>query len=59
MKLKYKGPVVLAVLDGVGLRREIAGNAPSPWYHQGNLYYTTHFQRMQCAYVDFFVLLSL
>ncbi|MBR0416050.1 2,3-bisphosphoglycerate-independent phosphoglycerate mutase [Candidatus Saccharibacteria bacterium] len=27
MKLKYDGPVVLAVLDGVGLRREVAGNA--------------------------------
>ncbi len=27
MKLKYNGPVVLAVLDGVGLRREVAGNA--------------------------------
>lgn len=27
MKIKYKGPVVLAVLDGVGLRREVAGNA--------------------------------
>lgn len=27
MNLKYKGPVVLAILDGVGLRREIAGNA--------------------------------
>lgn len=27
MKLKYNGPVVLAVLDGVGLRSEIAGNA--------------------------------
>lgn len=27
MKLNYNGPVVLAVLDGVGLRREIAGNA--------------------------------
>lgn len=27
MKLNYNGPVVLAVLDGVGLRRDIAGNA--------------------------------
>lgn len=27
MKLHYNGPVVLAVLDGVGLRREVAGNA--------------------------------
>lgn len=27
MKLNYDGPVVLAVLDGVGLRRDIAGNA--------------------------------
>ena len=27
MTLKYNGPIVLAVLDGVGLRREIAGNA--------------------------------
>ena len=27
MKLSYKGPVVLAILDGVGLRRELAGNA--------------------------------
>ncbi len=27
MKLHYNGPVVLAVLDGVGLRRDIAGNA--------------------------------
>lgn len=27
MKLDYKGPVVLAVLDGVGLRRELVGNA--------------------------------
>ncbi len=27
MTLKYKGPVVLAVLDGVGLRRETTGNA--------------------------------
>ena len=27
MKLNYKGPVVLAILDGVGLRRELAGNA--------------------------------
>lgn len=27
MKLHYDGPVVLAVLDGVGLRREVAGNA--------------------------------
>ena len=27
MKLHYKGPVILAVLDGVGLRRELAGNA--------------------------------
>ncbi|MBQ6355011.1 2,3-bisphosphoglycerate-independent phosphoglycerate mutase [Candidatus Saccharibacteria bacterium] len=27
MSLKYEGPVVLAVLDGVGLRNELAGNA--------------------------------
>ena len=27
MKLNYNGPVVLAVLDGVGLRRDVAGNA--------------------------------
>ena len=27
MSLKYEGPVVLAVLDGVGLRHELAGNA--------------------------------
>lgn len=27
MKLNYNGPIVLAVLDGVGLRREITGNA--------------------------------
>ncbi|MBQ3468227.1 2,3-bisphosphoglycerate-independent phosphoglycerate mutase [Candidatus Saccharibacteria bacterium] len=27
MKLEYKGPIVLAILDGVGLRREIVGNA--------------------------------
>ncbi|MBR3263958.1 2,3-bisphosphoglycerate-independent phosphoglycerate mutase [Candidatus Saccharibacteria bacterium] len=27
MQLKYNGPVVLAVLDGVGLRRDVAGNA--------------------------------
>lgn len=27
MNLNYKGPVVLAILDGVGLRREVAGNA--------------------------------
>ncbi|MBO7720478.1 2,3-bisphosphoglycerate-independent phosphoglycerate mutase [Candidatus Saccharibacteria bacterium] len=27
MKLNYNGPVVLAVLDGVGLRRDLAGNA--------------------------------
>lgn len=27
MKLSYKGPVVLAVLDGVGLRRDLVGNA--------------------------------
>lgn len=27
MKLDYKGPVVLAVLDGVGLRRDLVGNA--------------------------------
>ncbi|MBQ3325623.1 2,3-bisphosphoglycerate-independent phosphoglycerate mutase [Candidatus Saccharibacteria bacterium] len=27
MNLHYKGPVVLAILDGVGLRREVAGNA--------------------------------
>lgn len=27
MKLQYKGPVVLAILDGVGLRRELPGNA--------------------------------
>ena len=27
MKLNYTGPVVLAILDGVGLRREVAGNA--------------------------------
>lgn len=27
MKLNYKGPVVLAILDGVGLRRELSGNA--------------------------------
>lgn len=27
MQLKYKGPVVLAILDGVGLRKDIVGNA--------------------------------
>ncbi|MBR5408997.1 2,3-bisphosphoglycerate-independent phosphoglycerate mutase [Candidatus Saccharibacteria bacterium] len=27
MKLDYNGPVVLAVLDGVGLRRDLVGNA--------------------------------
>lgn len=27
MKLNYNGPVVLAILDGVGLRRDLAGNA--------------------------------
>ena len=27
MKLNYNGPVVLAIMDGVGLRRDIAGNA--------------------------------
>ncbi|MBQ3305861.1 2,3-bisphosphoglycerate-independent phosphoglycerate mutase [Candidatus Saccharibacteria bacterium] len=27
MKLDYEGPVVLAVLDGVGLRNELSGNA--------------------------------
>ena len=27
MKINYNGPVVLAVLDGVGLRSEVAGNA--------------------------------
>ena len=27
MKLKYKGPIVLAILDGVGLRRDVQGNA--------------------------------
>ncbi|MBR2659647.1 2,3-bisphosphoglycerate-independent phosphoglycerate mutase [Candidatus Saccharibacteria bacterium] len=27
MKLNYTGPVVLAILDGVGLRRDVAGNA--------------------------------
>ena len=27
MKLNYDGPVVLAVLDGVGLSRELKGNA--------------------------------
>lgn len=27
MKLNYKGPVVLAIMDGVGLRREMQGNA--------------------------------
>ena len=27
MKLNYNGPVVLAVLDGIGLRRETEGNA--------------------------------
>ncbi len=27
MNLNYKGPVVLAIIDGFGLRREIAGNA--------------------------------
>ena len=27
MKLDYNGPVVLAVLDGVGLRRDLMGNA--------------------------------
>ncbi|MBQ9017142.1 2,3-bisphosphoglycerate-independent phosphoglycerate mutase [Candidatus Saccharibacteria bacterium] len=27
MKLEYQGPVVLAILDGVGLRRELVGNA--------------------------------
>ncbi len=27
MKLHYDGPIVLAILDGVGLRRELTGNA--------------------------------
>ncbi|MDO4889614.1 MAG: 2,3-bisphosphoglycerate-independent phosphoglycerate mutase [Candidatus Saccharibacteria bacterium] len=27
MKLEYEGPVVLAIMDGVGLRRELVGNA--------------------------------
>lgn len=27
MKLEYKGPVVLAIMDGVGLRKELVGNA--------------------------------
>ena len=27
MKLNYSGPVVLAILDGVGLRRDVKGNA--------------------------------
>lgn len=27
MSIKYSGPVVLAILDGVGLRHELAGNA--------------------------------
>lgn len=27
MKLEYEGPVVLAIMDGVGLRKELVGNA--------------------------------